>query len=79
MAIKTVIVLQESRTGSVRLEQKARITELEKAGLTLGPTWIEARDSKYIRTWATEAAAHDWISYQNSLVPPPVSAVVVID
>jgi hypothetical protein len=79
MAITTVIVLPELRNREINLEVASRVTELENAGVILGTMRVKNNGLKCIRTWANEVAAHDWISYQYSLVPPPVSAVVVID
>lgn len=77
MAIKTVITLSEDRAPAQNVAILQRADELMTAGLLAGPatrvglTWT--------RQWATEEAANDWIVYINSLVPPPVSATVVVE
>ena len=78
MATTTVEYITASLTPETRAAVLAKATELENAGKTDGTSISTVVDNKtaWIRPWATETDAQEWIDFLNLLTPAPVSTQI---
>ena len=81
MAIETRVRLGRAATQVEKDEIAVRIAAAVSAGTTDGTVVKEFPYDNYlrvvIRTWTTIEAADEWVTFSDSLTPPPISAEVV--
>lgn len=58
---------------------QAKVTELNNAGIFFTNPDVDLSTGIGSRTWETEEAANNWVTFINTLTPPPDSAVVITE